>query len=176
MQERDHVGGGAECSNSVNCDCHQAQNKVLVGIKDDVEKLVEKLTMHHGEEDHDHDHDLDVLAIIGMGGSGKTTLARNIYNHPKVKKHFSHQAWVSLTPEWTVDNVMSEIANQINNKISMIDAREPDQNALGTMMRNLIDGLAAFFLNGLRTIFGIATPSKTPYSQKIFSLITKILL
>ena len=46
---------------------------------------------------------------------------------------------------------MSEIANQINNKRSMIDAREPDQDALGTMMRNLIDGLAAFFLNGLRT-------------------------
>ncbi|ONK79584.1 uncharacterized protein A4U43_C01F7860 [Asparagus officinalis] len=34
-----------------------------------------------------------VFAITGMGGIGKTTLAKNIFNHPRVKSEFSTKIW-----------------------------------------------------------------------------------
>lgn len=41
-----------------------------------------------------------VVSIVGMGGLGKTTLARRIYNDPYTKKQFSCCAWVFVSPEF----------------------------------------------------------------------------
>ncbi|KAJ4779585.1 Disease resistance protein (CC-NBS-LRR class) family [Rhynchospora pubera] len=38
-----------------------------------------------------------VVAIVGIGGAGKTTLAQHIYHDPDVEKHFDMRMWVSLT-------------------------------------------------------------------------------
>ncbi|CAA2955093.1 late blight resistance homolog R1B-14 isoform X4 [Olea europaea subsp. europaea] len=34
-----------------------------------------------------------------MGGMGKTTLARNVYNDPLIDNHFHTRAWVSISQE-----------------------------------------------------------------------------
>ncbi|KAJ1378434.1 Virus X resistance protein-like, coiled-coil domain [Sesbania bispinosa] len=40
-----------------------------------------------------------VVSIIGMGGLGKTTLARKVYNSNEVKRYFNCRAWVYVSNE-----------------------------------------------------------------------------
>nr|AHB79188.1 CC-NBS-LRR disease resistance protein [Cicer arietinum] len=49
---------------------------------------------------------LNVVSIIGMGGLGKTTLARKIYNSDKVKKHFNCLAWVYVSNECRTKEIL----------------------------------------------------------------------
>lgn len=116
---------GARNRGSESPKCHiQSDEEYVVGIDFDIEKSVKILT---NEKDC-----VDVLAIVGMGGSGKTTLARNIYNHDKIKKYFKYQAWVSMSRAWVLSDVISEISRQTN-----------DQTGL-------FGGLSEFLLNGVR--------------------------
>ncbi|XP_021727474.1 putative disease resistance protein At1g50180 [Chenopodium quinoa] len=100
----------------------QADDDFVIGIDEDVDRLIKLLV---GKVD-DHGHSrcptssqqVDVLAIVGMGGSGKTTIARNIYKHQKITKHFKKQAWVPLSKEWEWSPyhekvLMSELLRQL---------------------------------------------------------------
>ena len=56
---------------------------------------------------------LCVVSIVGMGGLGKTTLAKSVYNNSEVKKHFDCYAWVFISQQFTVRDVLFEILVQI---------------------------------------------------------------
>ncbi|KAK8368762.1 hypothetical protein V6Z12_A01G064200 [Gossypium hirsutum] len=64
----------------------------VVGLHDDIKKLVSILV--------DDESDCKVVSIWGMGGIGKTTLAKKIFRHSQVIGHFNHLAWVYVSQQF----------------------------------------------------------------------------
>ncbi|XP_042477604.1 putative disease resistance protein At1g59780 isoform X2 [Macadamia integrifolia] len=54
-----------------------------------------------------------VVSIVGMGGSGKTTLARKIYKRNDVKSHFQICAWISVSQQYSIKDLLHVIMEQI---------------------------------------------------------------
>lgn len=46
-----------------------------------------------------------VVSVVGMGGSGKTTLSANIFKSQIVRKHFGSYAWVTISKSYVIEDV-----------------------------------------------------------------------
>ncbi|XP_073138881.1 putative disease resistance protein RGA3 [Henckelia pumila] len=68
-----------------------AVDPVFIGRDDVVSRFVDYMIMSRDESV------ISVVPIVGMGGLGKTTLARNIFNHQTIKNHFNQRIWVSVS-------------------------------------------------------------------------------
>ncbi|KAI3693304.1 hypothetical protein L6452_33138 [Arctium lappa] len=69
----------------------------IVGRQGDKETLLHKLL-----GDKTYNQNFNVVPIVGMGGVGKTTLARLLYNDTKVQDHFEIRAWVCVSGEFDI--------------------------------------------------------------------------
>ncbi|XP_020891728.1 probable disease resistance protein At1g58390 isoform X2 [Arabidopsis lyrata subsp. lyrata] len=79
----------------------------FVGLDANVKKLVGYLV----EEEN-----VQVVSITGMGGLGKTTLARQVFNHEDVKHQFERRAWVCVSQEFTQRSVWQTILQNLTSK------------------------------------------------------------
>ncbi|GJY57348.1 NB-ARC domains-containing protein [Tanacetum coccineum] len=68
----------------------------IVGRQGDKDALVLKLLV----DEPRNSENFSIVPIVGMGGVGKTTLAKILYEDEKVKKHFKLMAWVCVSDEW----------------------------------------------------------------------------
>ena len=41
-----------------------------------------------------------MISLVGMGGIGKTTLAKKVYDNHKVKKHFGCRTWITVSQSY----------------------------------------------------------------------------
>ncbi|XP_057810286.1 putative late blight resistance protein homolog R1B-16 [Salvia miltiorrhiza] len=82
------------------------QQSSMVGADDVKLQMMDKLT-----SDLLHLH---IIPIVGMGGSGKTTLARSIYEEPLIKEHFDICAWATISQEYAIREIFSGPLRQLN--------------------------------------------------------------
>ncbi|KAL4295222.1 hypothetical protein GQ457_12G031920 [Hibiscus cannabinus] len=94
-------GGGAE-SSSVSSMQQQLRRTFSHVEEEDVVSTKDVLAQLMTEEDRSH----AVVSIVGMGGIGKTTLARQVYNHVDVKRRFDCLAWVSISQQCNPGEVL----------------------------------------------------------------------
>ncbi|KAL6870605.1 hypothetical protein ACP4OV_014453 [Aristida adscensionis] len=79
-------------------------------IKEDTRILVNKLTKEEIAGGISDGNNVHVIAILGTGGIGKTTIAKNIFNDQTIQESFDTKIWLSVTQDFTeVDLFQSAI-------------------------------------------------------------------
>ncbi|OEL18708.1 Disease resistance protein RGA2 [Dichanthelium oligosanthes] len=81
----------------------------IFGRDDDKEVVVKLLLEQH------HHQNVQVLPIIGMGGLGKTTLAKMLYNDHRVQKHFELKMWHCVSEDFEATAVVRSVVELASN-------------------------------------------------------------
>ncbi|KAL6013005.1 hypothetical protein ACLOJK_003495 [Asimina triloba] len=83
-----------------------AESDQVIGFVKDADALTQRLTT--GDECR------RVVSIVAIGGAGKTTLAKKLYNYSSVRDHFRDiLAWVCVSQTYSVKELLQEVAVQV---------------------------------------------------------------
>ncbi|XP_027171898.1 putative disease resistance protein At1g50180 [Coffea eugenioides] len=82
------------------------EDKDIVGFEEKTKSLVAELLKE--------DKNRRLVSIVGMGGAGKTTLAKKVYNHADVRTRFDCRAWVCVSSSYNHKETLRTIIKQLN--------------------------------------------------------------
>ncbi|XP_022004581.2 putative disease resistance RPP13-like protein 1 [Helianthus annuus] len=99
----------------------------IVGREKEKKELLVKLL-----GDEPCDKNFSIVPIVGMGGLGKTTLAKLLYDDEKVKKHFELMAWVCVSDPFDIFSISKVILQSVNGE----NEEFADLNLLQVALRN----------------------------------------
>ncbi|KAL6312088.1 hypothetical protein AAG906_015484 [Vitis piasezkii] len=97
----------------------------VYGRDDNKEKIVEFLMSHKASENK-----IGVIALVGMGGIGKTTLTQLVYNDRRVVAWFDLKAWVSVSDEFDLVRITKTILKAFDSGTSGKSSDDDDLNLL----------------------------------------------
>ncbi|KAI3463676.1 hypothetical protein Pfo_020339 [Paulownia fortunei] len=78
----------------------------MVGLDEQLNQIMTALTTDESNG--------RIILIEGMGGIGKTTLATDVYSNPYIVEHFQIHAWVTVSQEYTVRELLLVLLHQID--------------------------------------------------------------
>ncbi|XWS73828.1 hypothetical protein CRYUN_Cryun02cG0163000 [Craigia yunnanensis] len=77
----------------------------LVGVKKAQHELLGRLM--------DEEPRRTVISVVGMGGSGKTTLVANIFNKQSVKQHFDFCIWITVSQQYAIEELFRSMVKDV---------------------------------------------------------------
>uniref|UniRef100_A0A3B6UAQ5 Uncharacterized protein n=1 Tax=Triticum aestivum TaxID=4565 RepID=A0A3B6UAQ5_WHEAT len=104
------------------------ERSAVVGekIEEDTRALVKELTKGN--------HGIVVVAIVGVGGIGKTTLAKKVFNDEDIQHKFEKKMWLSVTQEFSEVELLRSAITAANGELP----RTQEKSQLMPALKNAI--------------------------------------
>ncbi|GAU30086.1 hypothetical protein TSUD_392420 [Trifolium subterraneum] len=84
----------------------------VVGRENEINEIINLLMQPHPKGDGDGDKSICVIPIVGIGGLGKTTLAKSVFNDKRVDdKLFPLKMWVCVSDDFDIRKIIIQIIN-----------------------------------------------------------------
>lgn len=90
---------------------------------------------------------LQVVSVVGMGGSGKTTLVKKVFDDGFVKKHFQNHAWITVSESFKMEELLKDAIRQLYEEVKLQVPLE-----LGTMTSSRLKAMIKDFLRAKKFI------------------------
>ena len=102
----------------------------VIGRESDRDKIVERLI------NPADDQNVSVIPVVGIGGLGKTALAKLVFNDARVVDHFELKCWVCVSDEFVLKQLLVKIIRSITGE----NCNDLDEEQLQMRLRNNLDG------------------------------------
>ncbi|CAN4124053.1 unnamed protein product [Withania somnifera] len=86
------------------------EETTFVGMKDDFNAILDCLNTQTKE--------LIVISLVGMGGIGKTTLAKRVFDDSTIRCRFDKHAWATISEQYNKRKMLLEVASSVTGIIN----------------------------------------------------------
>jgi len=100
----------------------------VVGFQESREKLIGWLVKGRVER--------TVVSVVGMGGQGKTTLAKNVFDSKEVSGHFACRVWITVSESYTIEGLLRDMLRKFSQSRDI--TTEMDRKSLIDEVRNYL--------------------------------------
>ncbi|KAK3003464.1 hypothetical protein RJ639_019469 [Escallonia herrerae] len=111
----------------------------LVGIEQPKRQLISWLV--------NDESGLKVVSVAGMGGLGKTTLVKKVYEDTKVKRHFQSHVWITVSQLFKIEELLKQVIQQLFDEV-----KQPVPQVVETMASHSLKELIKEFLQQSRYV------------------------
>ncbi|KAL7218021.1 hypothetical protein ACSBR2_011286 [Camellia fascicularis] len=164
--------GSSSRSTRLNTACHDYRSDALlldeselVGINKPKSQLIRWFVQ------------LKVFSVSGMGGLGKTTLVKKVFDDAVAKNHFQIRVWITVSESFQIEVLLKGIIKQLFDEI-----KQPDPQGMDNMDTNSLKGIINAFLHvfpsgncGSRVVLttrnaDLASFASTEYHGNVYNL------